>query len=137
MLEEYGPLDTPADLARFPLLHDDMRDDWGVWMEAAGVGDIDVSRGAAFSHSYLVQQATVAGEGVALGRSVLVADDLANGLLIRPFDIDLKAHLAYYAVYPVTTAKRPKIVAFRDWLIVEAQETQAHYAAVVARAQNN
>jgi len=133
LLEKFGPLDSPADLARFPLLHDDMRDDWGVWMDAAGVGDIDVSRGPSFSHSYLVQQAAVAGEGVALGRSVLIADDLAAGLLIKPFHIDLKAHHVYSAVYPKASAKRPKIIAFRDWLIAEAKETQARFAAVVGK----
>ncbi|NQU59254.1 MAG: transcriptional regulator, partial [Rhodospirillales bacterium] len=114
--------------------HDDMRDDWGVWMEAAGVSAIDVSRGPSFSHSYLVQQAAVAGEGVALGRSVLVADDLAAGLLIRPFTIDLKAHHSYCAVYPRASAKRPKIIAFRDWLIAEAKETEARFAAVIGGA---
>jgi len=134
LLEKFGPLDRPADLARFPLLHDDMRDDWGVWMEAAGVDGINVSRGPSFSHSYLVQQAAVAGEGVALGRSVLIVDDLAAGLLIRPFDIDLKAHHYYSAVYPKASAKRPKIIAFRDWLVAEAKETEARFVAVVGQS---
>lgn len=135
LLEKFGPLDSLADLARFPLLHDDMRDDWGVWREAAGISGLDVSRGPSFSHSYLVQQAAVAGQGVALGRSVLVADDLAAGLLIRPFEVDLKAHHFYSCVYPKGSAKRPKIVAFRDWLVVEAKQTEARFAAVVGRTQ--
>lgn len=136
LLEKHGPLDNPADLARFPLLHDDMRDDWAVWMQAAGVEGIDVSRGPSFSHSNHVQQAAVAGEGVALGRSVLIADDLAAGLLIKPFNIDLKAHHVYYAVYPKTSATRPKIIAFRDWLIKEAHETQERSQNILARSQS-
>mgnify|MGYP002725602558 CR=1 FL=1 len=131
LLEKFGPLETPADLARFPLLHDDMRDDWGVWRDVAGVSDMDVSRGPSFSHSYLVQQAAVAGEGVALGRSVLVADNLSAGLLSKPFDIDLKAHHSYFAVYPKSNAQRPKIKAFADWLVSEAKQTQARFAAVI------
>ncbi len=134
LLDKYGPLETPADLARFPLLHDDMRDDWSVWVETAGIGGMDVSRGSWFIHSYLVQQAAVAGEGVALGRSVLVADDLASGLLVRPLDIDLKAKPAYYAVYPKASAGRPKITAFRDWLLQEAGQTLARFEA--ARRQS-
>jgi LysR family transcriptional regulator, glycine cleavage system transcriptional activator len=134
LIEKFGSLDKPADLVRFPLLHDDMRDDWGVWMEAAGVSGIDVSRGLSFTHSVHVQQAAVAGEGVALGRSVLTADDLSAGLLIKPFDIDLTAHHSYFAVYPKANAHRPKIVAFRDWLVDEAKETQARFASVVGRS---
>ncbi len=137
LLEEHGPLDSPADLVRFPLLHDDMRDDWGVWMEAAGVSGIDVSRGLSFTHSVHVQQAAVAGQGVALGRSVLTADDLAAGLLIKPFDIDLKAHHSYFAVYPKANAQRPKIKAFTDWLLVEAKETLARFAAAIEVSEEN
>jgi LysR family glycine cleavage system transcriptional activator len=133
LLEKFGPLDSLADLARFPLLHDDMRDDWGVWTEVAGVSGMDVSRGPSFSHSYLVQQAAVAGQGVALGRSVLIADDLAAGLLIKPFKIDLEGHHSYCAVYPKANAKRPKIIAFKDWLLAEAKETEARFAEVVGR----
>ncbi len=137
LIEKYGPPDSPADLARFPLLHDDMRDDWGVWLEAAGVSGINISRGLSFTHSVHVQQAAVAGQGVALGRSVLIADDLSAGLLIKPFDIDLKAHLSYYAVYPKANARRPKIIAFREWLVAEAKETLARFAAVVGKSADN
>mgnify|MGYP002633055731 CR=1 FL=1 len=133
LLEKIGPLEKPADLARFPLLHDDMRDDWAAWMEAAGVGDIDVSRGPSFSHSNHIQLAAVAGEGVALGRSIMVVDNLFSGLLQKPFELELKAHHAYYAVYPKASAGRPKIVAFRDWLIGEAAETQSRYAEFSGR----
>jgi len=128
LLEKIGPLEKPSDLMHFPLLHDDMRDDWAAWMEAAGVSGIDVSRGPSFSHSNHVVQAAVAGEGVALGRSVLVVDNLSAGLLLRPFDIELKAKHAYCAVYPKFTAGRPKVIAFRDWLIGEAAETQSRFA---------
>jgi len=130
LLDRIGPLEKPSDLARFPLLHDDMRDDWAAWMDAAGVKGVDVSRGPSFSHSNHVLLAAVAGEGVALGRSVLVVDNLSTGLLVKPFDIDLKAHHAYYAVYPKASARRPKVVAFRDWLIREAAETASRFTEV-------
>jgi LysR family glycine cleavage system transcriptional activator len=65
-------------------------------------------------------QAAMAGEGVALGRSVLVADELADGRLVRPFDVSLPAEYAYYVAYPEAAAGRPKVRAFRDWLLEEA-----------------
>ena len=52
-------------------------------------------------------------------------DDLAAGRLVRPFDITLPAEYAYYLVYPEHTANRPKIKAFRDWILGEAERVRA------------
>ncbi len=62
-------------------------------------------------------QAAIDGLGVALGRTALVKGDLASGRLIAPFDISLPIEAAYYVVAPERTADRPKIKAFREWLI--------------------
>ncbi|HJO97609.1 MAG: transcriptional regulator GcvA [Rhodospirillales bacterium] len=120
LLEDGPPLRTPADLGRYTLLHDEMREDWRMWLLAAGADHLNATRGPGFQHSNLVVQAAIAGEGVALGRSVLVADDLAAGRLIKPFDISLPAEFAYYVVCPEADAKRPKVAAFREWLLDEA-----------------
>ena len=64
-------------------------------------------------------QAAVLGEGVALGRSALVADDLAAGRLVRPFEFRLPAGLAYYLAYPPRALQQHKVKIFRDWLFAE------------------
>ena len=61
------------------------------------------------------------GEGVVLGRSALVADDLAAGRLVRPFALSLPASFAYYVVYPPRAMRRPSVKAFRDWLLAETR----------------
>lgn len=115
------PLDEPADLARFTLLHDDYsREDWRAWLNAAGVRDADPEKGMSFSHSSLMLQAAERGLGVALGRSPLVRDELERGTLVAPFDLSLPGEFAYYVVYPPHTAEYPRIRAFRDWLLEEA-----------------
>jgi len=123
----HGPksLARPADLKHFTLLHDDMRQDWVMWLMAAGVEGIDATRGPAFQHSNLVVQAAIAGQGVALGRSVLVADALADGRLVRPFDIALPSDYAYYLALAKGREGRPKVQAFRDWLMEEAARSEA------------
>ncbi|MFQ5955784.1 MAG: transcriptional regulator GcvA [Kiloniellales bacterium] len=120
-----SPLASPADLRHHTLLHDDMREDWRMWLLAAGVDGLDPTRGPAFSHSNLVIQAAVEGQGVTLGRGALVAEDLAAGRLVKPFAISLPAEFAYYIVAPEATAGQPKIVAFRDWLLEEARRDAA------------
>ncbi|MEE8533201.1 MAG: transcriptional regulator GcvA [Alphaproteobacteria bacterium] len=119
LLEGPVPLRTPEDLRHHTLLHDDNRTDWTVWFLAAGIEGGDPTRGPGFTDSSLVLQAAAEGQGVALGRSALAAVDLAAGRLVKPFDISLPATFAYYLVCPETTAERPKVVAFREWLFGE------------------
>ena len=73
-------------------------------------------------HSVLLVQAVVAGQGVAVGRRTLVAGELAAGRLVRPFDVVLPVDRAYYLVCPEAAAERPKIAAFRAWLLEEAAQ---------------
>lgn len=119
LLEGPVPLKRPEDLRRHTMLHDDLPEDWDTWLEAAGVGAIKARRDLAFNHSEMVLQAAIDGLGVALGRSVLVADDLATGRLIKPFDLELPTQAAYYFVCPEGSQDRPKVKAFRDWVTAE------------------
>ena len=121
LLEDGPPLNEPCDLGNFSLLHDDMTEDWCMWLEAAGVGDIDVTRGMAFTHSNLVIQAAREGAGIALGRSVLVQGDLDAGRLIRPFALSLPAFHGYWLVTQPNAEPRRELRAFIDWLNGEAE----------------
>jgi LysR family glycine cleavage system transcriptional activator len=125
LLDGDPPLRTPGDLRRHILLHDDNRTDWTVWFLAAGIAGGDPTRGPGFSDSSLVLQAAAEGQGVALGRGALAAADLAAGRLVKPFDLSLPATFAYYLVIPEATADRPKIAAFRDWLLAEVARDEA------------
>jgi LysR family glycine cleavage system transcriptional activator len=120
------PLRVPADLAGHTMLHL-MIDDWAEWLEAAGIESIDTRRGPRYSDAALLIQAAVAGHGVALGQYVLVADDLAAGRLVEPFDLRIPGDKAYYVVAPPGMLERPKIRAFRDWLLAEAHAGAARH----------
>lgn len=122
-LIEQGPgLSEPADLLKYPLLHDTLPESWPMWFEAAGVHAPSMDTSYMLEHSHLIAQAAMAGEGVALGRSVLIKDALETGRLVRLFDISLKAHYAYYVAAPEATWERPKIRAFREWLVTEMRD---------------
>jgi LysR family glycine cleavage system transcriptional activator len=121
LLKGRHPLRTPAHLARQTLLHDVFTVDWVMWLRSAGIEDIDPHRGPTFLSSDHAIEAAVRGEGVVLGRSALVADDLAAGRLVRPFKHSLPASFAYYVVCPPRALRRPSVKAFRDWLLVEAR----------------
>lgn len=120
LLEGPHRLRTPADLKHHVLIHDEFQIDWPMWLRVAGVQGIDSRRGPRFYSSFHAVQAAVQGDGVVLGRSALVGDDLRAGRLVKPFDISLPADLAYYVAYLPRALERPKVKAFRDWLFAEA-----------------
>jgi len=65
-------------------------------------------------------EAAIRGEGVALGRSALVADDIAAKRLVTPFsETRLKAERGYDLVYRNGNQDNPKVRAVRDWLTKE------------------
>lgn len=121
LLSGEHPLRAPGDLEHQVLLHDDGHGDWRTWLLAAGVDRVDPTRGPIFTDSSMLIQAAMAGQGVALARGVLAADELAAGRLVRPFTLSLPTEYAYYLVCPQNTAEQPKIAAFRDWLLDEAR----------------
>ena len=135
------PLRTPADLRHHTLLHDEVPQDefpsWRKWLAAAGVTGVDPERGQRYSHSSLVIQAAVDGQGVALTRDSLVGLDVEAGRLVRPFGPDLPTNFACYVVAPEATAGRPKVAAFRDWLFdrVAAEREGGNRSARVSAAQ--
>ncbi|NQW01019.1 MAG: transcriptional regulator GcvA [Rhodospirillales bacterium] len=122
LLAEGPPLNTPNDLKHYTLLHDDMREDWRMWLMAVGATEVNPTRGPGFKHSNFVYQAAVVGDGVALGRSVLVADELEQGRLVKVLDFALPANYAYWIVSPRAATDNPKVKLFRDWLLAEATE---------------
>lgn len=126
LLEGAAPLRAPSDLARVTLLHDENQPveafpGWAGWLEAAGAGGVDAGRGPRFSHTYMAINEAIAGRGVALGHSWLIADDVAAGLLVRPFDLVLPAGFSYYLACAEGAVGQPRVRAFRDWIFDEAR----------------
>jgi len=126
LLDKGRPIQEPDDLARHLLLHDEPDKrypylDWPTWLRTAGATRVDAARGPTFSDSSMLLQAAIDGQGVALGRSVLVSDDLAAGRLVKPFALSFPANAAYWLVAPPEAWDRPKVKAFREWLLGEAK----------------
>lgn len=122
LLEGPKPLREPSDLQHHTLLHLESIPGysewpyWRAWLRAAGVENVDVSRGQRFTEHSMALQAAVEGQGVAMATTAIVADDIAKGRLVLPFDLHLTTIFAYYLVWPRDLASQPMIVAFRDWI---------------------
>ena len=132
LLKGEHPLDQPDDLRHHTLLHVDWKDaeaSWRMWLLAAGLHDIEPTRGPHFTLETMAVQAALDGHGVALIGDVLVADEIAAGRLVRPFDLSLSTPLtfSYYLLSAIDRPEQPKVEAFRDWLLREARALRSEF----------
>ncbi|MER8785184.1 transcriptional regulator GcvA [Mesorhizobium sp. M0664] len=119
LLEGAHPLRTPQDLKHHTLIRDSFPIDWATWLASAGVEGVDPQSGITFDSATFAMESAAQGEGVVLGRTMLVAADLAAGRLVRPFGHALKSPSSFYFVYPPEAIRQRKVKAFRDWLLSE------------------
>jgi LysR family glycine cleavage system transcriptional activator len=117
LVERHGLPAAPADLARWPHVHDAERKGWSLWFQAHGVADVGLPRGPSFDDSSLLLGAVLAGQGAGLLPAALVAHEVDDGHLVR---LAQPAHMetfAYYLVYPEARQDNPKVAALRDWIL--------------------
>jgi len=119
LLEGERPLRTPEDLRHHTLIHDGFPIGWATWLSSAGVENVNPHGGLTFDSYTFAVESAVQDEGIALGRTMLVAADLAAGRLVRPFEHALKSFSSFYLVYPPNATRQRKVRAFRDWLFSE------------------
>ena len=121
------PLERPEDLARHVLLTlDDDRGrfpwlSWAQWFAAIGIREPSPTRTVRFNQYNLLVQAAVDGQGVALGRSPLVDQLVAQRKLVAPFRGKHATSRAYFIVRAAQASRRPEAQAFVDWLCAEAR----------------
>ncbi|MBZ9700395.1 MULTISPECIES: transcriptional regulator GcvA [unclassified Mesorhizobium] len=132
LLASGPPLREPRDLFHHTLAHIEWArqgvtwPNWRMWMAAAGVDDFDDSRTIVFGTSADAVQAAMEGSAVALADFAMVANDLSEGRLVRPFELGIKVapEFAYFLVYPKELVNDPRIVAFRTWILEEMAKSQ-------------
>lgn len=115
-------LDAPERLLEATLLYGDIPEDWVTWFAAAGLSEAPPA-GPRLGDDAAILQAAIDHQGVALGRSLLVAGDIEVGRLVRPFETSLKASYAYWFVAPPERASSKSIAAVREWISSEFART--------------
>jgi LysR family glycine cleavage system transcriptional activator len=114
-------LATLRDLAEHTIIRTSspliLRDDWPLWLEKAGLGGITFAAEVTCDLLYPSYQAAIEGLGVAMGRSAVVAADIAAGRLVEPFRIRLPSALGYHLVMAEERARLAKVGIFCDWAL--------------------
>ncbi|GLQ75093.1 transcriptional regulator GcvA [Vibrio penaeicida] len=121
------PLESLGDLKQHTLLHDTSRKDWKQFTRVHEIEGVNVNHGPIFSHSTMVLQAAVHGQGVALGNNVLAQPEIDAGRLVCPFDEVLISKNAFYVVCHEQQADTGRIATFRDWMLAKAAKEQEDF----------
>ncbi|MCL6745401.1 transcriptional regulator GcvA [Kosakonia sp. R1.Fl] len=130
LLQRFGTPDEPAELLRYPLLTRDGADlvpKWDAWFKQVGVNTDVLHENVRFADTNMTIEAALLGQGIALARSGHVEKEIADGSLVRLFDVPFPSPAAYYFVCPQGIETQPHIVTFRNWLLAESQQAQLNY----------
>lgn len=119
------PLRRLEDLKQHLLIHSVPRpQDWPRWLAAAGAAGIDATRGTRFESLNLAFQAAIESVGVAMGIGCLVAEDLAQGRLVRPLEFTRHSKREFHLVFPARHGDDPRLAAFREFLAEESADVR-------------
>lgn len=114
---------SPKDLMHHTLLHtewvsiSDTAPHWPTWLKVMGVNVPHAARGPRFTNETMGLQAAIEGQGILLSSTAVATNDLAKGLLVRPFgDMQEANNITHYLVYPKSHMADPKVQAFCVWI---------------------
>jgi LysR family glycine cleavage system transcriptional activator len=120
VVKKFGRLPRGSDLSKYPLL-EGSDEPWRAWSDADGASKW-LARAPIIDDSAGVLAAAEEGLGYALARWSLVARSLEQGRVQIAADNALPYQWSYYFVCPDAYLSMPKVLHFRDWLRVRAQE---------------
>lgn len=95
---------------------------WSDWFKAVGIAISKMPNQRQYSLYSLALDQAIAGQGVVLASYPLVADRLASGVLVRPFEehYPLISPFAYDLILPPDGEMPPAVGRFTEWLAQEA-----------------
>lgn len=105
---------SPRDLENAVLLHEESKQWWADWLNAAGADNVNPRRGPMF-RGFLALEAAASGQGLALADNVVAATGLIEGWLVKPFALTVPED-AYYIVAPDGARPSEAIEVFCRWL---------------------
>ena len=117
------PLREPADILRMPLLGIEWDRGhrpppaWKDWAAKIGASYRGATGEVVFSLSSAAIDAAVNGRGFVLAQMAMIADEVASGRLVIPFDIRIRMPDPYFLAWDRTALDKPYGALFRSWLL--------------------
>ncbi|MFT7059567.1 MAG: LysR family glycine cleavage system transcriptional activator [Pseudorhodobacter sp.] len=114
-------LQRPEDLAQTNLIHVlGYEDGWAIWLRHVGMDEFDSGQGLQFDTSLMAFEMAALGQGVALGRSSMIAKELQSGRLVQPFELAAPIREAFHLTAPEQNFNHTETEFLQNWLLEEA-----------------
>lgn len=121
LLEQRPGLENPEDLSNYTLLHDVNYDQWGEWLAARGLDNVDCCKGIVCHDSNMLYNLALNGQGIALVSLQIMTEELASGRLVRLFsDLD-ESNAGYYLVHRKDVRLSPRAQIYREFVLQQAK----------------
>ncbi|MEM6486113.1 MAG: LysR substrate-binding domain-containing protein [Pseudomonadota bacterium] len=118
-LERQAPIETPRDLLKADLLHEEDFDTWRIWLGEFDIEDVE-PHGPRLWDGHITLAAARQGRGVALTNRLVAAPDLGAGTLVeigagKP-EFGPVMPWTYWFFARVDRWNNPSLLRFREWL---------------------
>lgn len=110
---------------------------WKEWLHEAGAHDFDASQGLVLSDEIMALQFAIDGQGIMLGKRILVDYDVTANRLCLPLDIQSSMRMAYYMVSANNAQDNPALSILKNWLISEMRAQGFPEKSQFRHLQNN
>lgn len=92
---------------------------WRLWLGPLGLDEADYRSNLLIDDGATVLDAAMIGRGVALGRTILAAEDVAAGRLVCPLPRQVDAEYVYASAWLPNAPRRSLVERFSDWFAAD------------------
>ena len=119
-------IENPSDVLAHTLLHhEEAQGAWSQWAAVHGITHQLLITGPRFAQYSALIQAARCGLGIAFVPLILVEDELAEGVLVTPFDGSTAVEHGHYLCYRPDRMQFPAFAQLRQWLLAEGGGQEA------------
>lgn len=120
LMVERGGLETPKQLANYPIIHQRDRSEWTAWLAQSGYAGLTMKEETIITDTNTVMHAALEGQGVSLGIFPFVEQELKAGKLVKPFDFELKPSRSFYLLAKPSGERTSEVASVIRWLLDQA-----------------
>jgi len=115
----------PAELKRCRLIRHPASS-WRLWLGPLGLDEADYRSDLLIDDGATVLDAAMMDRGVALGRVILAAEDIAAGRLVCPLPGEVEAEYVYASAWPPNGPRRALSERFSEWFAADLADARGH-----------